>query len=103
MSRYLGHFAAILAIIFVVGVLLAPLPASWQGHWQSKFFDLGHVPLFAALTLGLWFALGRRWPWPALLSLMIAGLAELVQDYFGRTGNWQDFVRGHWESLPQGY
>jgi len=94
LSRHLGLLGAILAILLVTGVLLAPLPESWNGRWQSKFFDLGHVPLFAALTLGLWFALGRSWPWPALLSLVIAGLAELVQDHFGRTGNWQDFVRG---------
>ena len=94
MSRHLARAGAVLAILVVIIVLLIPLPESWHGRWQSKFFDLGHVPLFAALTLGLWFTLGRRWPWPALLALGVAGLAELVQDHFGRTGNWEDFVRG---------
>jgi hypothetical protein len=71
-----------------------PLPASWHGDWQSKFFDLGHVPLFGALTIYLWFVLGRSWLWPPLIALVLAGLAELVQDQFGRTGNLLDFVRG---------
>jgi hypothetical protein len=81
-------------VVLVAAVLLVPLPQSWHGRWQSKFFDLGHVPLFAALTLVLWWTLGRRWPWPALIALTIAGLAELVQERFGRTGNVEDFLRG---------
>ena len=94
MSQYLVRAGAILAILLVVAVLLVPLPGRWHGRWQSKFFDLGHLPLFAALTTCLWFLLGRRWLWPVLCSLLVAGLAELVQDHFGRTGNWADFVRG---------
>jgi hypothetical protein len=90
----LPRCAALFAVLLVAAVLLAPLPQSWHGPWQSKFFDLGHVPLFAALTLVLWQTLGRRWPWPALIALAIAALAEVVQDHFGRTGNVEDFVRG---------
>src|SRR5271165_2593846 len=86
--------AAALAVALVTFLLLMPFPPSWEGDWQGKFFDLGHVPLFAALTVYLWLVLGRSWPWPALIALALAGLAELVQDSFGRTGNFLDFVRG---------
>jgi hypothetical protein len=82
------------AVALVAALLLMPLPSSWEGDWQSKFFDLGHVPLFAALTLYLWLVLGRSLLWPVLIALALAGVAELVQNRFGRTGNLLDFVRG---------
>jgi hypothetical protein len=71
-----------------------PLPERWQGDWQGKFFDLGHVPLFAALTVCLWWFLRRFLLWSAVISLAVAALAEMIQDQFGRTGSLSDFVRG---------
>jgi hypothetical protein len=81
------------ALVLVTALLLMPLPHRWEGPWQSKLFDLGHVPLFCALTLFLWRVLNHSWAWALAISLGLGGLAELVQDYFGRTGNLLDFVR----------
>jgi hypothetical protein len=83
-----------LALGVVMSLLLIPLPESWHGDWQAKFFDLGHVPLFAGLTLLLWWALRGSWHWPVLISLTLAALAEIVQGYFGRSGNLLDFIHG---------
>jgi hypothetical protein len=85
---------AVLASGTVLFLLLTPLPESWHGQWQAKFFDLGHVPLFAGLTLLLWWGLRGPWRWPVLISLTLAAVAELVQGYFGRSGNLPDFIRG---------
>jgi hypothetical protein len=78
----------------VAVLLLAPLPHFWHGVWQSKFFDLGHVPLFAALTLLLWAVLGPGLVRPVLIALAVAGLAEIVQTWVDRTGDFLDFLRG---------
>jgi hypothetical protein len=92
------HTRALLASCCAIGVvtllLLMPLPENWQGDWQGKVFDLGHVPLFAGLVLVLRWLLGRTWPWPVLLSLALAALAELVQGACGRSASVLDFVRG---------
>ncbi|HYT95358.1 MAG TPA: hypothetical protein VEL76_41955 [Gemmataceae bacterium] len=81
-------------VALVTLLLLMPFPASWEGAWQSKCFDLGHVPLFATLTICLWLVLGRSWLWPPVIALALAALTELVQDWFGRNGSLLDFVRG---------
>ena len=85
---------ACLAIGTVLILLLVPLPERWQGDWQGKFFDLGHVPLFAGLTLVLTSAMGGSWRWPAVISLTLAALAEIAQDYCGRSASFLDFLRG---------
>jgi hypothetical protein len=84
----------LLAIAVVAFLLLTPLPDRWQGDWQSKFWDLTHVPLFAGMTLYLSWILRRSWAAPAIIALVVAGLAELIQDHVGRTGDILDFVRG---------
>ncbi len=81
------------ALALVIFLLLTPLPSSWHGTWQSKFFDLGHVPLFGALTVYLWLVL-RSWPPAVGIALAVAALAELVQEHFGRTSSLMDFVNG---------
>jgi hypothetical protein len=74
--------------------LLAPLPRSWRGGWQSQFLDFGHVPLFAGLTVALWAAFRGPWYRPALVAIAAAALAEVVQPTFGRSGDLLDFLRG---------
>jgi hypothetical protein len=89
-TKALGAAAA---LALVTGLLLVPLPHSWEGPWQSKLFDLGHVPLFFTLTLVLWLTLNRSWAWALGIALGLGLLAELVQPYFRRTGSLLDFVR----------
>jgi hypothetical protein len=89
-TKALGTAAA---LALVTGLLLVPLPRGWGGPWQSKLFDLGHVPLFFALTLCLWLLLNRSWAWALSIALGLGGLAELVQPYFRRTSSLRDFVR----------
>jgi hypothetical protein len=96
------------AVLVLVGLgvtaalLLVPLPGSWRGIWQSKLLDLAHVPLFAALTCFLW-ALSRAGVfWPVVIAVVVAGLAELLQDLTGRTGDLSDFLRGALGALAAG-
>jgi hypothetical protein len=92
MRAWLKRLGAAAAVALVTFLLLMPLPGGGEG-WQSKFFDLGHVPLFAVLTWWLWLTLGPSWRWPVALALSLGALTELVQDSFGRTGSFSDFVR----------
>jgi hypothetical protein len=78
----------------VAVLLLMPLPPYWHGRWQAHFLDLGHVPLFFALTLALAWVWRGRLLGPVLIALAAAGLAEVIQPHFGRTGDVLDFVRG---------
>jgi hypothetical protein len=56
--------------------------------------DLGHFFGFAVLTACL------AWAWPtgkwigALLAIVLAGVGEVAQPWFGRTGDWRDFAFG---------
>jgi VanZ family protein len=90
-GKSLAWAAGALALVTVL--LLMPLPRRWEGPWQSKLFDLGHVPLFFALTLFLWLVLKRSWAWAFAIALTLGALTELVQDWFGRTSSLADFVR----------
>jgi hypothetical protein len=94
LRRRTQRLVAGIMIGLVVVVLLIPLPAHWHGTWQSKFFDLGHVPLFTGLTLILWWCLGVSWVWPALIGVLLAAATEIAQLHTGRSGNVPDFVRG---------
>ena len=75
-------------------LLLLPVPKRFEAGWRSHLLDFGHVPLFAAITVALWFACGRRWLLAAILALILAGLVELIQPFTGRSGNFPDFLRG---------
>lgn len=90
----------------VLFLLLVPLPRSWQGGWQGKLLDLGHVPLFAALTLCLWAAFRGPWYWPAAVGVVVAGLGEIGQlllpARMGRTADVPDFLRGAAGALAAG-
>lgn len=92
-----------IAVVIAVGMLLAmPLPAPWHTSWRAKLLDLGHIPLFAGLTWTLrrWTACG--WMLAATVSIAIAGAGEIMQatiPFLGRSGDWDDFVRGAIGSL----
>src|SRR5947209_7295467 len=87
--------ALLFALGLVAGSLLTPLPGSWQGAWRSKVLDLGHVPLFAALTVLLWASLGPGLFRPVLVALAAAGVGEVFQTWApGRTPDLLDFLRG---------
>jgi hypothetical protein len=88
--RRLVATAALLALSTVA--LLVPLPGR-PGGWEGKLYDLGHVPLFVALTLGLRLTLGHTWL-AAFVAVTVAGLGELLQGWFGRSGTLSDFVTG---------
>jgi len=83
----------VLAVGIVAALLLLPLPDPWSRGWRGSILDLGHVPLFAALTLA-WVRRDRSPLPPALCAAGLAGVAELVQAGVGRNPDWGDFLRG---------
>ncbi|HEX4608179.1 MAG TPA: hypothetical protein VH092_08230 [Urbifossiella sp.] len=89
-----NYFVIAITSVVMAGLLLAPIPAGWLGLWQDKFLDIGHVPLFAALVVVLWAALGRDLRRSLIAAVVVAGLVEVVQPWVGRSGDWVDFVRG---------
>ena len=100
-SRKWPLAVAILAVVLTAVLLLMPLGHTGEGSWQSTLLDLGHVPLFAALTFALAAAL-RPWYTPTLSTVVLAGLAEVVQPRFGRTGDLLDFLRSAAGALAAG-
>jgi hypothetical protein len=95
MTRAKRILGVLLGLGLVAGLLLAPLPVSWQGPWQGRLLDLGHVPLFAALTVLLWASLRPGLFWPVVIAAAAAGLGEVFQTWVpNRTGNFFDFLRG---------
>lgn len=93
-GRAAGLAVAGAAVAATAMLLLAPLPRAWEGGWRGQLLDLGHVPLFATLTLTLGREGGGRWHWPTLLALTLAALAEVAQPFLGRSGSVADFLRG---------
>src|SRR5262245_48642774 len=75
-------------------LLLVPLPRQFDSGWRAQLLDFGHVPLFALLTLALWPVCSKRWYPPALITLALAALVEVVQTFVGRSGDVPDFLRG---------
>lgn len=91
-----------LALAAAAVLLLAPLPKGYTRGWRAELLDLGHVPLFAGLTLAAW-GYTRGSPRRAvLIGVAIAGLAEVVQSFVGRTASWSDFLYGSLGSLAAG-
>lgn len=88
------RFVALTAVVATVGLLLAPIPARLLGVWQGQILDFGHVPLFATLVLALRVGMGAPLWRPLFAAIALAGLAEIVQPFVGRTGDWVDFLRG---------
>ncbi len=85
---------AIVAVVATVVLLSVPLPANWLGIWQGQILDFGHVPLFAALVVALRVGMGPPLRRPLGAALALAGIAEVVQPFIGRTGDWWDLLRG---------
>ena len=92
--RRLRHLIAPGALVAVAALLVAPLPSGFLGIWQAQLLDFGHVPLFAALVVALRVGWGPPLYRALGLALAVAGLAEVVQPWVGRTGDWSDFLRG---------
>jgi hypothetical protein len=82
------------AVLTAAVLLLVPLPDSWSGAWQGHLQDLGHVPLFAGLTIALHAGLRRPLYQCVLIAVGLAALAEVVQGAVGRSGSWPDLLRG---------
>ncbi len=78
----------------VLLLLLVPLPHGWSGSWEGYVVDFGHVPLFAVLTIGLWWTFGESLFPAALLALVLAAGMEFTQSLVGRTASWIDFLLG---------
>lgn len=84
----------VLPVLATAALLFMPLPNFWKTPWRSKVLDLGHIPLFALLTiclhrsgiLGRWSVLG--------LATIIAGVGELAQLAVHRSADVFDFLRG---------
>ena len=83
-----------LPVLMVVAVLLAPLPSQYRATWVNRLLDLGHLPLFALLTISLWYASQRRVRIAFLLAVAIAGVMEICQLTFGRSASLFDFTTG---------
>src|SRR5204863_55999 len=80
-------------LLAVVG-LLVPLPNQYRGPWLMKLLDLGHLPLFAVVTVCFWWLGGRR-TWLAFgLASLLAVAAEVAQPFTGRSGEVLDVIRG---------
>ncbi|MFO0948908.1 MAG: hypothetical protein U1D30_23845 [Planctomycetota bacterium] len=86
-------FLGVLAILLACGLLLIPLPRYWTNGWRFRLLDLCHIPLFAFLTLWIGWLFGRRWWTTASVLALLAAGTEVIQDQFGRSGNFPDFVR----------
>jgi hypothetical protein len=83
-------------------LLLIPLPRGWHGGWRGELLDAGHVPLFAAVAVSLWVWLRPALVRPVLIAVAVAGLAEVVQHFVGRTASWFDFLHGSLGALAAG-
>lgn len=85
--RYLIFAAACL-------LLFLPLPPWLDGGWRSTLLDLGHVPLFALLTVTLARVLGCRWYHAVGIGVLLAAGVELAQSVTGRSASWTDLGYG---------
>jgi hypothetical protein len=101
-QRLIARIAALTAVAATAGLLLAPIPDRLLGVWQGQILDFGHVPLFAALVLALRVGMGSPLWRPLFAAIALAGLAEVVQPFVGRTGDWVDFLRGTLGALSAG-
>ncbi|QJW98038.1 hypothetical protein [Frigoriglobus tundricola] len=89
-----ARFTAIAAVAVTAVLLFAPLPAGGLGIWQGQILDFGHVPLFAVLVVALRAGMGPPLYRPLGAALALAGIAEVIQPFVGRTGDWLDLLRG---------
>src|SRR5687768_16220018 len=92
----------LLALVVAGVLLLAPLPRGWHYGWRAEILNLGHVPLFAAVAVSLWVWLRPALARPVLVGVALAGLAEVVQHFAGRTASWSDFLHGSLGAMAAG-
>jgi hypothetical protein len=102
-SRIWARVVAAFAILLTGFLLLTPLPRHWQGGgWRNTLLDLGHVPLFAGLTVALRRVLGGPWYRPVLVSIGVAALGELLQAGTNRSPSLLDLLHGSLGALAAG-
>ncbi|MEM6692843.1 MAG: hypothetical protein AAF664_25670 [Planctomycetota bacterium] len=96
-------FAAALVIAVLATIaLLMPVPS--RGRMFPAIGDMVHAPMFAGLTIGMFFGLQILLPTSSIKTIrtravvvgflvLVFGVAsEIVQDFFGRSGNLHDAV-----------
>lgn len=83
-----------LGLVSVAVVLLLPLPHVWKATWRAKLLDLGHIPLFAFLTLCVYWTAQRGQWFAFVLATSVAALCETAQAAVHRSADFFDFLRG---------
>src|SRR5260370_36353415 len=92
--RKAGYALAILLLGLSVAALLVPLPRHFRSPWHAKLFDLGHVPLFALVTVCFWWMVRPRL-WLAFgLAAALAVATEIGQGFTGGSPELLGAVRG---------
>jgi VanZ family protein len=89
-----GHAIAFFLLALSVFGLLVPLPDSYRSVWLTKLFDLGHVPLFALVTVCFWWISGRSIRRAFGFSVALAVMGEIAQEFTGRSADLLDVLRG---------
>jgi hypothetical protein len=89
----------LLLIALVAFVLFVPLPHAWRSTWRSKLLDLGHIPLFALVTVALYRNLRLGLTGAFCVATASAGVCELLQAAAHRSADISDFLRGAIGSL----
>jgi hypothetical protein len=69
-----------------------PLPNHYRSPWFQKLFDLGHLPIFAMVTICAWRIVGRIWL-ASSIATAVAVAAEIGQGLAGRSPDFLDVVR----------
>jgi len=84
-------------IAATLGSLLLPLPHEWSAGWRSECLNRMHAPLLGIACIAL--ASGRSSDGlhslrVALGAVLVSGLVEWLQPWFGRTASMLDFGWG---------
>ena len=88
-----GALACCLTIL-VGAALLWPLPNDYRAPWVASLMDLLHVPLFAVVTVCLFWLLGYRLVAACGFAVLLAGAGEFAQRFVDRSVSVPDFLRG---------
>src|SRR5437867_10075790 len=89
----------LIALAVACAGLLAPIRVTVDAPFWERLMDCAHIPLFATLAVLLYHVLparsrALRYAVAAIASVVFAGLIELIQPKFGRSGTLIDFRDG---------